>query len=80
MDKYISSWININIDSNLQKLITDGLFIKNLKISMIWSNKENKISKIKNSNIKKKCSNNNNLIEKNSKPLKESFGTSILTM
>jgi hypothetical protein len=80
MVKYISSWININTDSNLQKLITDGLFIKNLKIFMIWFNKENNISKTKNKNIKKKCSNNNNLIEKNLKPLKESFVTSILTM
>jgi hypothetical protein len=80
MVKYISSWININTDSSLQKLITDGLFIKSLKISMIWSNKENNILKTKNKNIKKKCSNNNNLIEKNLKPLKESFVTSILTM
>ncbi len=78
MGKFTFLWMIINTDFNHNKLITDGLSIKSLKIFMIWLKKENNIWKIKELNIKSKCSNNNKLIEKSSKLLKELLETSTL--
>ena len=46
--------MNININSNLRKLIIDGQFIRNLKISMTWQMKDLKLQLIKEKDINNK--------------------------
>lgn len=73
-------WMSTNIDSSLLKLTTDGQSTKDQKTFMIWYKRESNNLRTKELSMSNRCSSNRRPIEKDFRPRKDLFVTSIPTM